>query len=184
MKYINTLFLSFFSLLFLFSCDNEPIDFTESTKPEPLPQADLIVGNWNLTEAILLDATATLDINGNPVVTPITGSGRDYDLQILFTEDDEVVATGSYLQNINIPLGIQTIDELREIQAIEILNSGTWSRSDVLLTVDNGIETQKMDILELNETNLVLEFSFNQMQTIEEIPATVSGNMKFTFQRI
>lgn len=184
MKYINPLFLSLFSLFFLLSCDNEPIDFTESTEPEPLPQADLIVGNWNLTEAILLDATATLDINGSPVVTPITGSGRDYDLQILFTEDDEVVATGSYVQNITISFGLQTLDELQEIQATEVLNSGTWSRSTALLTVDNGIETQQMNILELDETTLVLEFTFTQEQEIQETPAVVAGDIKFTFQRL
>jgi len=183
MKQLNPFLFTFLCVFLLLSCDNEPIDFTERAEPEPMPEADLIVGNWDLTEVVLSDATASFDAGGIPVTAPVTGSGSNYDLQLIFTEEMKVTATGSYLQNVNLILGNQTYDQQQEIQAGDVLNSGTWSRTESQLTIDTGVQEQEINILELNETALQLQLTITQMQTIQDIPATITGILTLNFSR-
>lgn len=172
-----------YAFFLVLSCDNEPIDFTERAEPEPTPEADLIVGNWDLTEVLLSDATASFNVGGIPVTEPVTGSGSNYDLQLIFTEDMKVTATGSYLQNVNLTLGPQTYDQQQEIKASDFLNSGTWSRTASQLTIDNGVQEQKITILKLNDTALQLQLTITQTQTIQDIPATIDGTVTLNFSR-
>ncbi|HEA29449.1 MAG TPA: hypothetical protein ENH91_05575 [Leeuwenhoekiella sp.] len=183
MKQLNPFIFTFLSVFLFLSCDNEPIDFTERAAPEPIPEADLIVGEWDLTEVLLSDATASFDAGGIPVTAPVTGSGSNYDLQLIFTEDNAFTATGSYLQNVNLTLGPQTYDEQQEVKASDFLNMGSWSRTATLLTIDNGTEVQEITILELDENTLELQLTITQMQTIQDIPATITGTVTLNFER-
>lgn len=183
MKQLNPFLFTFLCVFLLLSCDNEPIDFTEIAEPEPTPEADLIVGNWDLTEVLLSDATASFNASGIPVTAPVTGSGSNYDLQLIFTEDMKVTATGSYLQNVSLTLGPQTYDQQQEIKASDFLNSGTWSRTSSQLTIDNGVQEQKITILKLDDTALQLELTIMQTQTIQDIPATIDGTLTLNFSR-
>ncbi len=97
MKQLNPFLFTFLFVFLILSCDNEPIDFTERAEPDPTPELDLIVGNWNLTEVVLSDAIASFNAGGIPVTAMVTGSGSNYDLQLVFTEKMEVTSTGSYL---------------------------------------------------------------------------------------
>lgn len=182
MKKLNPFLFIVLSFFLLLSCDNEPIDFTVRAEPEPTPELDPIVGNWDLTEVVLSDAVASFSASGIPITAPVTGSGSNYDLQLVFTEDNKVIATGSYVQSVNLTLGNRPYDQIQEVQATDFLNSGSWSRTASQLTIDNGVQVQEITILKLNETALQLQLTTTQTQTIQDIPVTIEGTVTLSFQ--
>ncbi|MGB3775187.1 MAG: hypothetical protein WA951_08025, partial [Leeuwenhoekiella sp.] len=129
MKQVKPFLLSFLSIFLIVACDNEPIDFTERAAPDPEPEIDLIVGDWNLNDVTISDATASFNAGGIPVTVPVTGDGSEYDLQLTFTEENMLNATGSYLQSVSLSLGPQTIDQQQVVQASDLLTIGTWTRT-------------------------------------------------------
>ena len=143
----------------------------------------LIVGNWELTEVVISDAIASFDVVGIPVTASVTGSGSNYNLLLVFTEDNKVNATGSYLQNVSLQLGPQPYDQQQEIQASDFLNSGKWSRTTSELTINNGVLDQKIIILKLDDTALQLQLTIIQTQTIQDIPMTITGTITQIFAR-
>ncbi|MGB3775005.1 MAG: hypothetical protein WA951_07075, partial [Leeuwenhoekiella sp.] len=89
-----------------------------------------------------------------------------------------------YLQSVSLSLGPQTIDQQQVVQASDLLTTGTWTRTTALLTVDNGTETQELNILELDEEVLILQITLTQTQEINEIPAEIMGALTLTFNRL
>ena len=183
--------LSLLAIITVTSCSNEPIDLTgrsdggdTDTIEAPDEDADLIVNTWELTDVQLSDATAQLQLGNQTITQEATGTGSEYDLQVTFDEDGNLTSMGSYVQSISVKLGLQVLDETREIKAEDLLGSGTWSRTETLLTLNEGTESQEIEIVELTENNLILRINTIQTETVEGIPVTLIGTVTASFNAV
>ena len=177
----------FFAAALIQGCENEPVDLTG--KPTgvdpPEEEVDLLVNTWNLTDVQIEDATASLKINGVAFPPqPVTGVGSAYDLQLTFAENGSLTSMGSYSQTISLTLGLQSIDETREIKASEFLGSGTWTRTEIMLTIDNQIQVQEVKIIELTANSLILQLTTTQTDTISGVPVTLTGTITASFSAV
>lgn len=181
--------MSFIAIAFVMGCSNEPVDLTgragdgTDTIEPPDEDADLLVNTWALTDVQLSDAVAQFKILGSTVTEDATGEGSAYNLQVTFDKDGSLTSMGSYVQSISIQQGLGTIDESREIKAEDIFGAGMWSRTETILTLSDGAESQDAEILELTENTLILRIETVQTDTINGIPVTLTGIITASFDK-
>lgn len=164
------------------SCDDEPIDFS-LRENEPEPVVDSLVGNWVLTDAQLMDTTASYDIAGTPVTKEVSGESGNYELNLSFFEDNTTDFTGSFVQTFELNLGLSNSAEAVAINADDIFTQGAWSRKPGVLQISSDTETQEIEVLELSGDTLELRVVNSQMQSIQGIPVTLEATYILSFER-
>lgn len=181
-KSIIPVFAVLLFMVLLQACSNEPVDLTGAGgTDDPTEKTDLIVNNWELKEVKLSDAFAEIEVLGSTISRPATGEGSAYDLKLVFNKDGKVSSTGSYIQSIKVDLGVFDLDESQEIKSEDFLGSGTWSRSETVLTLDNGVEVQEIQILELTENSLTLWLTTTQFVTRNNTSIRLTGTLTASF---
>lgn len=168
MKKVSVLLLS---VMFLFtSCssddDNSQIDLSVD-----------ITGQWDLTE-VESEGDSTVTYEGQTVTVTLSGFGKDYDAQVLFTENpNQVSATGTYTMVLTTTfLGITQTDEY-PIEFSNEFESGNWSLegNQMLITDITTGETQAAEILVLQQNKMVLLLEMTTM--IEGVEANLTSEM-------
>lgn len=147
MRIINILFLSF--LFVLVSCSSDDDSQGNSTID--------ITGNWEVT-GMEGEGEATGEFNGQMVTLPFELLGKDFDAQVLFTEDpNEMTPTGSLTLEITVSfLGqTDTIEEMVDLSD-EFITASSWSIDGNIMTLESEGEIQTAEIITLTQNKMVL----------------------------
>lgn len=150
MKNLSLLFVAF---LFVFtSC---------SSDDDANNQIDLsvdITGQWDLTK-IELEGESTMTFEGQTITTTFVGFGKDYDAQVVFTDNPkEVNATGTYTMVMTTSfMGFSETDEY-PVDFSDDFDAGSWSIEGNLLVItdSNSNEVQTAKIVHLTQNKMVL----------------------------
>jgi len=177
MKLFKQILLLSLTLLFI-SCSSE-----DSTPIDINAQEEDLVGTWNLIEESQDGIVSPNDI---PVNGSITSVGKDLDAQIAFTANPKnYTGSGSYTDVIKITAVGQTLAEGELIVPIsDIINQGTWSLNEgVLSLTENGI-VQEVNITELTAATLKVEFEIKvDNVTYQGFTGDIESTIKMTFQK-
>lgn len=170
------------SLFLITSCDNEPIDFSLR---EDLPElaTDTLVGSWDLVGAELVNATASYAVAQDSIIKEVSGESTSYDMTLSFYEDKSTSFTGSYLQTFNLDLGLNDSSETISINAEDIFNSGSWSRTSNTLELSNNEQTQDISIVSLTNRSLQLQFNKKQEQSIQNLDVNLDAGYVLSFKK-
>lgn len=148
MKKVSILFVS---LLFVFASCSSDDDNTDN-------QVEVdVTGSWEVT-ALEGEGEATGEFSGQTVTIPFEMLGKDFDAQMLFTEDpNEIIPTGTLtLEITTIFLGqTNTTEELVDFST-EFVTASSWSIEGNILTYERDGQTQTAEIITLTQNKMVL----------------------------
>ena len=177
MKIINLLTVCA-TLFMLSSCTND----------DPVNEPD-ITGTWNLTEITYSGTTVTEgSVQGFDFSSSLefTGTGHDIDLQLTFSSDpNEYVTDGSYgvyLEGTMTTDG-ETIPFAQDLSDIILLNTGSWSIEDDMITFSDGSNgAVEYSIIQLAENIFIIDVSqsTSEEQSGITVTVTVDGSMSFS----
>jgi len=174
----NTLaFLSFLTLLTVFSCDNEPLD--DSISSGSSNNNNGLVGVWSLVE-FDVTTSATTNFSGQTVSTEIAVFSTETDYTVEFTEN-AFITDGNYTYNANVEVDGSTVSN-DTYTLNNVSGNGTYITSGDELTVDGSFfefDFQGMDssVLEGEQTVVYAitdngeTLTFTQNETVTETDA-------------
>lgn len=155
MKKLNTLFLVF-TLIFA-SCSSD--DGTPEISGD-------IVGIWEMVDYDYSGTTVT-QAQGQTLSANFVGEAYDIDYTLTFEENpNKVISEGSFSLELTTTVAGQT--STQNIEALDVLESGTWEiiNGELVTVTSNG--EGKMKIEQLTESTLVLSIE-------EELDLSQSG---------
>ena len=182
MKVLKSSLIIFFIIIFLSSCttdDSNPADINA--------QASDLVGTWNLIEENQNGTVSTL-YQGNKVNGTITSTGKNLNTQITFTQNpNDFNATGNYTDVIKVSvLGITIVETEIDVPISDLIDQGTWSLDQGVLTFSqNGVQ-QNVRITELTSTILKIELDIENLEVNYPDYAntiTINSTVKMTFTK-
>ena len=188
---MKTLKRSFFTALFLLflSC-SEDESATIDTDVD-------ISGAWEMTHYSLKDGKITYDFDGEKISSSFSASAKDYDYQVVFgTEPNVVSSSGSYTVILKTTtLGFTETEEVpvsTEDFGSEVL-AGNWEiQGHSLVTIVDDVETV-MEITELTENRMKLKINLEDAMDlfpdssegidIDFFDTDISGIVRVTLER-
>jgi hypothetical protein len=171
MKKLNILFIAFAFILASCSSDDDSSSDTSGD----------LVGTWIGQDVDYSGSTVTEIPGQDNLVADFVGEAYDVDYTLTFSENpNELVSEGSYsIELTTTTLGQTQVDN---VENLEVLSDGTWSRTGDQLTIVSNGETSTGTILELTDTSLIVEI--NEVQDISQqgftITTTVNAITTFT----
>jgi hypothetical protein len=157
-----------------------------SSDDEELPIAEHSVeGTWELRE-VTMQGSGSASVAQSPFPVPVsfTGNGTNYDMQLVFEEDTQVVtALGSFNLEVQVAAaGINVGSRTLPIIGSETF-SGSWAQENGDLVLIGNENEVRFQIIEITPANLILggnpdlrDFEF------EEVGVTVNeADMRFVF---
>jgi len=171
-------FILFISItLFLFSCNED-----DATPIDTNAQEQDLIGTWNLTEES--QDGKVISEQGIEVGT-ITSVGKDMDAQIVFTANpNNFTGSGGYTDVVNVSVLGQSIAEEEVVVSInDLINQGSWSIDQGILTLTANSVDQTANITELTTTTLKVEFDIEETSTLQGFTGTIDSTIKMTFTK-
>lgn len=148
--------------------------------------AEDLIGTWNLTEESQNGKVTTELIVGIPVSGIVTSVGKNLNAQFIFNENPNIYeASGGYTDVIKIAVAGQTLAEGDlEVPISNLIDQGSWSLNQGVLTLShNGIE-QKVNIIELTTTTLIIELDIEEDNiTYQGFTGDIESTIKMTFEK-
>ncbi len=150
MKKISLLLVS---VMFVFiSCSSDD----DSSNPVDL-SVD-ITGQWEITK-VESEGEAIIVFEGQTFTGTLSGFGKDFDAQVLFTDNPkEVIPTGTFTMVLTTTFfGLTETDEF-PVDFSNELQTGSWSivGNQLVITEATTGETQSAQFLELQQSKMVL----------------------------
>jgi hypothetical protein len=146
-----------------------------------------VEGKWELREVTMQGSgSARVSLSPFPIPVSFTGNGTDYDMQLVFEEDPQVVtALGSFTLDVQVAaVGINVGNRTLPIIGSEAFN-GTWSQESGELILTGNENTVRFQLIEVTPASLI--FSGNPDLTdfeFEEGGVSVNqASMHFVFDR-
>ncbi|WP_158858932.1 hypothetical protein [Lunatibacter salilacus] len=165
--------------VFLLSCgsDDDVLPIIENS----------VEGTWELREVTMQGSgSASIALVPFPIPVTFAGNGTDYDMQLVFAEDPQVVtALGSFNLDVRVAAaGINMGNRTVPIIGSEAFN-GTWSQENGDLVLTGNENEVRFQLLEVTPTSLVFEGNPNLRNfEFEEGGVSVNeANMRFVFDR-
>lgn len=149
MKNLSILFLSF---LFVFSSCSSDDDANDQ-----IDSAIDVTGSWELT-GMESEGEATGEFNGQTVTLPFELLGKDFDAQVVFTENpNEMIPSGTLTLEVTVIfMGFsETTDEIVDFDN-EFAPASSWSIDGNILTYESEGEIQTAEITTLTQNKMVL----------------------------
>ncbi|HSI74906.1 MAG TPA: hypothetical protein VK957_03385 [Lunatimonas sp.] len=173
--YVTILIIS----VFLLSCgsDDDVLPIVENS----------VEGAWELRE-VTIQGSGSTRVGLSPFPIPVTfaGNGTDYDMQLVFAVDPQVVtALGSF--NLEVQVAAVGINMGR--RTLPILGSdafkGNWAQKNGDLVLTGNENEVRFQLLEVTPTSLIFEGNPNLRDfEFEEGGVSVNeANMRFVFDR-
>lgn len=174
MKKLNLLCIAF--ALVLTACSSDDDGGT------PANTSGDLLGTW-IGVDVDYTGNSTTSAQGQTLESTFVGEAYDVDYMLTFTENpNEVVADGSYsIELTTTTLGQSQVDN---IENLEFINDGTWSRVGDQLTIVNGEATSVGTIVELTDTMLRLAISQTDTQTQPDFEFTSTVNAVMTYTKM
>jgi hypothetical protein len=148
--------------------------------------AEDLIGTWNLTEESQNGKVTTELIVGIPVSGIVTSVGKNLNAQFIFNENPNIYeASGGYTDVIKIAVAGQTLAEGDlEVPISSLIDQGSWSLNQGVLTLShNGIE-QTVNIIELTTTTLIIELDIEEDNiTYQGFTGDIESTIKMTFEK-
>ncbi|WP_299123159.1 hypothetical protein [uncultured Tenacibaculum sp.] len=154
------IYLTLFISLFITSCsinDNTPdVNITESD----------LIGDWKITNVYTENGKVSLNANGTTVSGDYSATGKDYNINMSFTDSPKKVSTsGSITIVATVTIAGQT--QTQEESSGEIPNTtGEWSLKNNILTVKGTQETGELTIVKFENNSLVLKQALKASQSL------------------
>jgi len=116
-----------------------------------------LVGTWMGT-AIDYSGTTETTVQGITIDADFVGEAYDIDYSLTFSENpNNVEADGSYSIELETTVNGQTTTQ--DVEDLEFLNDGTWSRDGNDLTITDDGQSSTARIVELTDTTLRISIS-------------------------
>ncbi|WP_298535744.1 hypothetical protein [uncultured Algibacter sp.] len=136
-----------------------------------------IIGTWIGTE-ITLQGEVKTEVNGQTILSTITGDGYDLNNELLFAKSPNTVTSEGNL-NMKITYTINGVELTEDVENFEFLGDGIWEiNGSELIITDPTLDVEDDDIrlvniLKLTETELIIKMT----ETVEEIEGgeTITG---------
>lgn len=175
--------ISFYIILltgcFLLACgsDDEVLPIVENS----------VEGMWELQEVTMQGSgSASVALSPFPIPVIFKGNGTDYDMQLVFAEDPQVVtALGSFNLEVQVAaVGINVGNRTLPIMGSEAFN-GTWAQENGDLVLTGNENEVRFQIIEVTPTSLIFAGNSNLRNfEFEEGGVSVNeANMRFVFDR-
>lgn len=137
--------------VFMFGC---------SSDDDELPEVEnSVVGTWELRE-VTLEGSGSADVALSPIPIPVTfsGTGADYDMQLVFSEDpQDVIAFGSFNVEVDVSaVGINLGKRTFPIIGSEAFREN-WSQENGELILIGSETEVRFRISEVTPSRLVFE---------------------------
>jgi hypothetical protein len=171
MKITNLLLLAV--AVFFLSCGDDKDE-------DPAPTGDL-AGSWNMT-AIDYNGTSTVAVMGIESKSTFTGTGKEMNLTVTFTEDpNKFTSQGDYVIALKTTTQGQTINSDFPIDGFMI--DGTWSLNGKTLTIEGDGRKQEATIIEQTATTLKMKWDYTQTTTNTDagFEVVTSSDVKGTY---
>lgn len=165
--------------------ESEEDNQDEEEEEEEEESADLLLGAWDVVQA---NASGTIEtqVFGQTISGPFTAENTDTNYQITFNEDNSVESTGTITLAVSYELAGQTFTENIVVDAQDengMLLSGTYARDENTLTITNETGTETAEIIELDETTLVLLTNFSRTEIIDGQEYNVTGTIEMVLMQ-
>ena len=98
----------------------------------------------------------TTDVNGVDIITETTTTGSTFQLEILFSENGNVLMDGEYVVNYRVVVAGQLVEEDTEIIVIDSVESNYTTNNTSMTLVLDG-EVYDVTVFNSNEIRLTLE---------------------------
>lgn len=173
MKKLNYLFIALALVLTACSGDDDG--------GNPSDTSGDILGTW-IGQDVDYTGTSSTSVQGQSINSTFVGEAYDVDYTLTFTENpNEVVSDGSYSIELTTTALGETFTE--NVENLEFLNSGAWSRSGNQLTITDNGEDTVATIVELTSTMLVLEVSETESVSEQGIDVSTNIDVVVTYTR-
>ncbi len=174
----------YFMILFIASS----ISSCNPEEVEPSNLKDSVVGSWELKGVSLQGAgSANVAISPFPVPVAFTGNGADYDLTLIFDEDEQrVTALGSFNLIVQVSaVGINVGEQTLPIVGSEAFR-GTWSQNGNKLVLAGTENTVSFQLNFFDQDGLIMKGNPNLRDfEIEGGGITIiEADMEFVFERV
>lgn len=156
----TAIYLALFISLFITSCsvnDNTPnVNITESD----------LIGDWKITNIYTENGKVSLNANGTTVSGTYSATGKDYKINMSFTDTPKKVSTsGSVTIVATTTIAGQT--QTQEQASGEVPNTtGEWSLNNNILTVKGTQETGELTIVKFENNTIVLKQALKATQSL------------------
>ncbi|WP_204345340.1 lipocalin family protein [Psychroserpens algicola] len=172
MKKLNLLFIALAMVLTACSSDD--------TNP-PNTEGDLL-GTW-IGQDVQYTGTSATEVQGQSITADFVGDAYDVNYTLTFTENpNEVVADGSY--SIELTTTALGQSQTQNVEDLEFLNSGTWSRSGNQLSITDNGETTVGTIVELTVNTLKIAVTETEDVVEQGISASSNIDIEMTYTRM
>ena len=142
-----------------------------------------LVGSWNVTGIDYSGTTTTVDPNVGTISGTFTGLGKNLSLEIHFSENpNDYTTSGTY--DIDLTTMVQGQTYNTTWTSGDFIDDGTWELDGSTLRVTNGNgDVSEATIIEVNNSTLILEWMFSQVETNGSTVITSDVAGTYTFQR-
>ncbi len=174
----NLLLSTVLCAVLLISCEkNEDNPTTENSDNKR------ITNTWNLTDFHAENALFTINYLGKKIPIPITCTGSDYDVILLFKDapktvnsegDFTVTVSGSFM-------GQKRNGSFSSDLFMKNLFLGSWKISEDKLIVEKDGESNTFDIESLTKNTLKLKLDISHQISNDGIEGTVTAKIVLTF---
>lgn len=146
-----------------------------------------VEGTWDLREVTMQGSgSASVALSPFPIPVTFAGNGTDYDMQLVFAEDPQVVtALGSFNLDVQVAaVGINVGDRTLPIVGSEAFN-GRWAQENGDLVLTGNENEVRFQLLEVTPTSLIFAGNPNLRDfDFEEGGVSINeANMRFVFDR-
>lgn len=173
MKKLNFLFIAL--AIALSSCSNDDSDDSTNTS------ADLF-GTWVAVD-VDYSGSSTISAQGQTFTSTFVGEAYDVDYTLSFSKNpNELVAEGSY--SIELTTTAMGETQVNNLENLEFVSNGTWSRDDNQLTVVSQGETRVYTIVELTDTTFKMAIQTVEEVTDSGVTNSVNINLLATYTRM
>ena len=146
-----------------------------------------LAGTWNLTEESQ-DGKITMElVPGIPTSGNITSVGKNLDTQITFTENPNfLTATGEFTDAVKVSvLGKVVAEGDLPIRITDLINQGTWSLNEGVITLTQKNIQETINITQLTSTTLKIEIDIKKEGvTYLEYTGDIDTTVKMTFTKL
>lgn len=144
---------------------------------------ELIIGNWSMTDFDSENTVVTVNYLGQQLPVPVSSTGSNYNLTLLFKESPKTVSSEGYFTlSVSGNFLGQTLDEsFNSDEFMRHLFMGNWKVSNEKLLVEQEGITNTFDIISLTANELKLMFDIAHEISNNNVEGTLNTQIQITF---